>query len=193
MGPMQQNIDDKHLSNLFLEPAVKLLEQAKHARSCPELSDKLWLEMGVSRVLADVRSGRDFLQEWAMAHDHEDTVSVSLFFETLKSSRRGKLIEELNELLTQSMTTHPDLTMDWSMLPELKKIEVFAGDGHYHAASAHDTIIEGKRRAVGHFYTLNVRTHALTHLEHSNLESLNKKADHDMAMLKRLSIKKLRQ
>ena len=46
---------------------------------------------------------------------------------------------------------------------------------------------------MGHFYTLNLRTHALTHLEHSSLESLNKKADHDMAMLKRLSIEQLRQ
>ena len=46
---------------------------------------------------------------------------------------------------------------------------------------------------MGHFYTFNLRTHALTHLEHSSLESLNKKADHDMAMLKRLSIEQLRQ
>ena len=190
---MQQRIDSKHLSDVFLEPAVSLLTQAKHTRSCPELPDRVWLEMGVSRVLADVRSGRDFLQEWAMAHDHEDAVSVSLFFETLKSARRGNLIAELNTLLARSMNTHPDLEVDWKLLPELKKIEVFAGDGHYHAASVHDAPIDGKRRAVGHFYTLNLRTHALTHLEHSNLESLNKKADHDMAMLKRQNTDQLRQ
>ena len=149
--------------------------------------------MGISRVLGDVRSGRDFLQEWAMARGHEDAVGVSLFFEALKSARRCNLLQELNAALSRSMATHPDLEVDWQLLPELKKIEVFAGDGHYHAASTHDLLIEGRRRAVGHFYTLNLRTHALTHLEHSNLESLNKKADHDMAMLKRLSIDQLRQ
>lgn len=190
---MQQDIDSKHLNDVFLEPALSFLKDAKHARSCPELSDQLWLEMGVSRVLADVRSGRDFLQEWAMANNHEDVVGVSSFFETLKSERRCSLVTEINTSLAQSLATHPDLEADWQVVSELKKVEVFAGDGHYHAASTHDAPIEGKRRAVGHFYALNLRTHALTHLEHSDLESLNKKNDHDMAMLKRLSIEQLRQ
>ena len=126
---MQQDIDSKHLSDVFLGPAVSLLKQAKHTRSCPGLSDRLWLEMGVNRILADVRSGRDFLQEWAMANGHEDAVGVSLFFETLKSSRRCHLITELNTQLAQSMETHPDLEVDWKLLGELKKMEVWCLPG----------------------------------------------------------------
>ena len=83
-----------------------------------------------------------------MANGHEDAVGVSLFFETLKSSRRCHLITELNTQLAQSMETHPDLEVDWKLLGELKKMEVFAGDGHYHKASVHDAPVEGKRRAV---------------------------------------------
>jgi hypothetical protein len=55
----------------------------------------------------------------------------------------------------------------------------------------HDPAIKGKRRAVGHFYTLNLRTHGLTHLTTADLQGGRKKAEHDMHALKRMSTDQL--
>ena len=76
---------------------------------------------------------------------------------------------------------------------DLAKVDVYAGDGHYHQTSTHELPIRGKRRAVGHFYTLNLRTHALTHLTAADHRGGSKKAEHDMHALKRMSADQLRQ
>ena len=96
-----------------------------------------------------------------MAHG-ENSVAVSHFFETLKSNRRLDLVKEVNTQVAASMPTHVDSRID--ELDDLTKVDIYAGDGHYHQTSTHELPIKGKRRAVGHFYTLNLRTHALTHL-----------------------------
>jgi len=145
--------------------------------------------MGVNRSINDERSGRSFLQDWAMSD--ESSIGVGHFFETLKSSRRLQLIEEVNTTLAGSMPSHPDSLID--TLEELGGIDIYAGDGHYHAAGVHDAPIKGKRRAVGHFYTLNYRTHALTHLTAADLQGGRKKSEHDMHALKRMSSGQLRQ
>ena len=72
------------------------------------------------------------------------------------------LVKEVNTQVAASMPTHVDSKID--DLEDLAKVDVYAGDGHYHQTSTHELPIKGKRRAVGHFYTLNLRTHALTHL-----------------------------
>ena len=43
----------------------------------------------------------------------------------------------------------PDRLAD---LPELARYEVFAADGHWHKAGAHDPRHEGVKLAVDHFY-----------------------------------------
>ena len=48
--------------NQFLQPLHELHTQALTLRKCPVESDWDWLQKGVERVLANVRSGRDFLQ-----------------------------------------------------------------------------------------------------------------------------------
>ena len=48
----------------FFSPANAALTGAKNRRECPLLSDGDWLRMGTRRVLGDVRSGREFLQQW---------------------------------------------------------------------------------------------------------------------------------
>jgi hypothetical protein len=188
---MQNTTDSKQLSTHFFAPAHAAFLNAEHRRNCPELSDSQWIQMGVSRVLKECRSGRGFLQDWAMSNNEEAVVDVGLFFETLKSKRRLALIEEINTLVAGSMPSHPEAQVD--ELEELADFDIYAGDGHYHATSTHEVLIQGKRRAVGHFYTLNLRTHALTHLAAADHKDGLKKAEHDMHVLKRMSTKELRQ
>jgi hypothetical protein len=99
--------------------------------------------MGVSRVLKECRSGRGFLQDWAMSNNEEAVVDVGLFFETLKSKRRLALIEEINTLVAGSMPSHPETQVD--ELEELADFDIYAGDGHYHATSTHEPKFRSRR------------------------------------------------
>jgi len=64
-------------------------------------------------------------------------------------------------------------------VPELDGFEIHAGDGHFHAAAAHDTAAadDGVKYATGHFFTLNLRTHGLVHL--TAADQLASKREHD--------------
>ena len=73
-------------------------------------------------------------------------------------------------------------------LPELARYEVFAADGHWHKAAAHDPRHDGVKMAVGHFYSLNLRTHTLRHLATGQGWH-----EHDMSALKRSKPHGLRQ
>ncbi len=77
--------------------------------------------------------------------------------------------------------------------PELDGFDMYAGDGHYIGASTHETLVQGKRRPVGHFYTLDLRSHGLTYLTGTDLEDGTKKGEHDMHALKRQSGRALKQ
>jgi hypothetical protein len=76
---------------------------------------------------------------------------------------------------------------------ELIGFDIYAGDGHYIGASTHETLIDGKRRSMGHFYALNLRSQSLTYLTGADLEGGKKKCEHDMHALKRKGGKVLRQ
>ena len=151
----------------FFAPARTHLDQAPSARVCPALSDDQWLLPGVRRALEDRPTGRSFLQHLTANH----------FFETLKSARRLALIAEVSHGLARSL---PALGVDfWGAVPELDGFEIPAGDGHFHAAAAHDTAAadDGVKYATGHFFTLNLRTHGLVHLTAS--DQLARKREHD--------------
>lgn len=75
--------------------------------------------------------------------------------------------------------------------PCLDDYDIYAGDGHYHAAAVHDRAKDGKKYPVQHFYTLDLRTHALNHLTQADVSG-NRKKEHDMRALKRMEINKLR-
>ena len=47
---------------------------------------------------------------------------------------------------------------------DLAKFDIHAGDGHFHIHATHDEAIEDSKRAVEHFYSLNLRTYGLWHL-----------------------------
>jgi hypothetical protein len=83
--------------------------------------------------------------------------------------------------------------------------QIYAGDGHFIAAAAHDpidtsvktaTTTPGTRTsptkyATGHLYTLNLRNHALSHL--CVADQIERKKEHEMRALKRQTATQLRQ
>lgn len=83
-------------------PAHEQLPLCSHTRQCPSLSDAAWIEPGVSRVIEGLVSGRGFLQNFISQGNQAP--GYTHFFETLKSSRRLKLCEELNERIASSNT-----------------------------------------------------------------------------------------
>jgi hypothetical protein len=70
----------------FLQPLRTVFDQATRIRQCPAQSDWDWLTKGVDRVLANVRSGRDFLQSFQMFWSRE--WQVGPYFEALASHCR---------------------------------------------------------------------------------------------------------
>ena len=177
-----------HLESFFA-PARTHLDQAPSARVCPELSDDQWLLLGVRRALEDRPTGRGFLLHLTAAG--LEAPATSHFFETLKSARRLALIAECSRGLARSL---PDLGGDfWGGVPELEGFEIHAGDGHFHAAAAHDSPAadDGIKYATGHFFSLHLRTHALAHL--TVADQVERKKEHDMRALKRLALTELRQ
>jgi hypothetical protein len=173
----------------FFAPVSALLANAKNQRSCPELSDQKWLQLGIRRVLEDQSSGRAFLQN--LSASGGAAPSLSHFFESLKSARRLALVTEVSNGLAKSLPTL--VPAAWDTLPELFNMDVYAGDGHFHEAAAHDSPApeKGSKYATGHFMALNLRSHALVHL--TVADQLTRKKEHDMHALKRLSLKDLRQ
>jgi hypothetical protein len=90
------------------------------------------------------------------------------------------------------------LQKEASLLPDalaqfraLDGFEVHAGDGHFHAAAAHDPRdSEGRKQPTGHLFMLDLRTHLLGHLTVGDQDARLK--EHDMRGLKRTELSALR-
>jgi len=185
-----QLTEDKELKDVFLNPAAQALSRSTHQRQCPDVSDWQWIDMGVLRTLKDVRSGRDFLEQWNLGNETQ-SVDYGQFFEIQRSARRLGLVRDVNQQVAAGMGPHEYSNID--TLDGLSNFDIYAGDGHYIGASTHDERIDGKRRAVGHFYSLDFRSCAMTHLTGSDLQGGLKKSEHDMHALKRQNGETLRQ
>jgi len=168
----------------FFAPAEELLSGCANLRNCPELPDQAWIHFGIERALLELPSGRAFLQEHAFDQPH--CPPKENYFASLKSTRRLSLAQELNQLLcSRAVDALPDALAQYA---DLADFDVYAGDGHWHGAAAHDAPIDGTKYAVGHFFALDLRRHTLRHLA----VAVGKK-EHDMHVLKRLSSDQLRQ
>ena len=172
------------VNEAFFQPLSAALARATLIRPCPEFSDEDWLRMGVQRVLEGSESGRAFLQEHGLRFENAPTHNN--YFASLKSERRRDLAQEVNlALIAAAGARLEDRLAD---IPELTGYECFAADGHWHKAAAHDPRHKDTKMAVGHFYSLNLRTHVLRHLAAG--QGLH---EHDMSALKRIKPKGLRQ
>lgn len=171
----------------FFAPLDQLLPHARHSRHCPALPDADWLRLLVTRVLHDLPSGRAFLQQYAPLFPV--IPGTGTFFESLKSTRRLGLLQEINSRLQCALALVGCDPL--APFPQLDGFDVFAGDGHFHAAAAHDQIVEGTKHATGHFYALNLRHRGVLHLTTGDRST--RLREHDMHALKRLDHELLRQ
>jgi len=131
------------VSARFFQPILDLFGRLTSSRQCPELTDLEFIRLGVSRVLSQATSGRDFLQ--AYAESGGQAVARSHFFETLKSGRRLKLCEEVNGLLQDAVK---QVRYDpFAAHRELKGFDLHAGDGHYQGAASHEQAHRGFQTA----------------------------------------------
>ncbi len=179
LGPHMKPISDANLQSTFLAPMNAALEVARNTRACETYDDEMFLRLGVTRVLSDLRTGRGFLQQIAAVL--ADGPKRSNFFEALKSGRRLSLVEEVTARVASDVP-------DCGAFPEeLSDYQVYAGDGHWHAAASHEAPIDGQLWAAGHLYALNLRTRALHHLDMAE-----GKKEHEMHVLKRLGAQALR-
>ena len=72
----------------------------------------------------------------------------------------------------------------FAAFPELAAYQLFGGDGHWHAAAAHDARDgKGTKHATGHVYLLNLRTQAMRHLD--LCDPIHKRKEHDISVIKR--------
>lgn len=172
------------MDEAFFQPLKGVVSASSHARPCPEFPDEDFLRLGVQRVLETSESGRAFLQEHGVRFDN--TPDYSNYFATLRSQRRSDLVGDVS--LVVLGLANVQLHNRLADIPELANYECFAMDGHWHKAAVHDKRHEGSKMAVGHFYSLNLRTHTLRHLAAG--EGLH---EHDMSALKRVKPKGLRQ
>ena len=169
------------VNDAFFQPLHGLVATSPHLYPCPEYSDEDWLRLGLQRVLERVESGRAFLQEHGPRFEYQPTRTN--YFAALQSERRLELARAVNRRLLAAAAL-PDHLVN---MPELKRYQCFALDGHWHQAATHDPRHDGTKMAVGHFYSLDLRGHQLRHLTVG--EGLH---EHDMSVLKRIKPSGLR-
>ena len=159
---------------------------------CRELPDLTFLQMGVLRVLSPSKSGRDFLQLYGDCADSD--IEVGLYFKSLESRRRLDNLKSINKLVAQQVRRI--MPNPLRGIPELDGFDIYSGDGHYHAAACHDLPVERSdgtisKLPVGHFFMMDMRSHALEHLDQAETGG-GRKAEHDMRAVKRVGAKALR-
>jgi hypothetical protein len=177
------------VSQRFFQPITDLLPKLTTSRVCPELSDEAFFRLGVSRVLSQAKSGRDFLQLHAEAGG--ERVDVSHFFGTINSDRRLETCSEVNQLLCTAVGLR--CSDPFESIPALDGFDLYAGDGHYIEASVHDEPIDGVKQPVGNFYIFNLRSRALQHFELGLTDvATERKREHDMHAIKRRGLAALR-
>lgn len=174
----------------LIQPLTGLVQQCNHKRKCNTLTDQEWIETGLLRTLSQEPSGRAFLQK--LFDVGRAVVKRSLFFETLKSRRRLKLCREVSLSLYEKMRTINQQADPFEQFAPLGEYDIYAGDGHYHAAAVHDVKKSEKKHPTQHFYSADLRTHALRHLTLADTSGIRKR-EHDTRALKRLGIETLRQ
>lgn len=157
---MPTNCDSNTVNDAFFEPLQRAEANVSLRFPCREFPDWDWLLMGVSRVLEASPSGRGFLQEHGPRFENNPTLAN--YFTSFRSERRRDVAHQVNRTLVAEVNERlPDRLAE---IPELDNYACFACDGHWHKAAVHDPRHDGQKMAVGHFYSINLRSHALDHL-----------------------------
>jgi len=187
-GCIMKDLSKENVRDVFFAPMKTALNAAKNSRECRKFSDWQHLTSGVGRCLEPVQSGRDWIQR--LRHMFSLKVRVSSFFESLTSKRRLRLAQEVNDsvIARNGRRAASDCFAEHR---ELDNFGIYAGDGHYHECSVHEQEIGGRRRPVGHFFAIDLRTLLIRHLDVARPTPACRK-EHDITVLKRLDSKTLR-
>jgi hypothetical protein len=174
----------------WIQPLTGLVQQSHYKRKCNTLPDQKWIETGLLRVMSQEPSGRAFLQK--LFDSGKSVITLSHFFETLKSNRRLKLCRDVGLSLYEKTKIANRQSDPFAQFTALGEYDIYAGDGHYHAAAVHDVRKSGKKYPTQHFYSVDLRTHALSQLTLADTSG-NRKREYDTRALKRLDKETLRQ
>jgi len=171
-----------------MRPALKALENSDQYRGCAKYSDEQHLRVGIERVIQNKKSGRSWVLWCHLARGI--TVRVRTFFKALESKRRTRMVMDVSEAVRRQVDEH-DHYDPLAQHPELDRFSVYASDGHSHSAASHESPIGGKIRATNHIYSLNLRSHSMTHLALTQ-PAEGKKKEHELCALKRMGASALR-
>lgn len=180
---------DNTVSCRFFAPLERALAGSANRRRCPEFPDEEFLESGVGRVIADVQSGRDWVQRLHMWMNAR--LTVSNFFKSLASTRRLALLEEVSERVRLELD-RGDRHYASDPLAEHRELDgfaLYASDGHCEQPAAHGKRFGRKLLVPQGFFSLNLRTHSMALLD---IAKPLREREHDMHLLKRLGATKLR-
>ncbi len=172
-------LHDLTVNESFFAPIAGIIAGSECMRSCPDLSDDAFIQLGVTRAISSPRTGRGFLQQIGTLLEY--CPDTGHFFETLKSKRRLGLLQDVDARVANLLPVCAEAA---AIVP---KYALYAGDGHWHGAAARDLRIDERRWAVGHLYALNLLTRAMHHLA-----LCEGKKEHDMSAIKRLGADSLR-
>jgi len=187
-----ESIKKLKLSDRFWQPLESVVRCSRSTRYCRSYEDEAHLKSGVARVLHGRDSGRGWVQSLSL-YFAGMSLGVGTFFDALRSKRRLAFVAEMDgALVRQSDAAILDDGGDpFAEHKELEKFHVYATDGHSLGASAHESPIQGKKRAVNHIFSLNLRTHTLAYVDLCNAQGRQKK-EHEIKKLKSLEVKTLR-
>lgn len=185
-----QTSTTKTVFGKLIQPLISLVDQCNYKRKCNALPDHEWIKTGLLRILSQEPSGRAFLQK--LSDSGGSDLKRSHFFETLKSKRRLKLCRDVSLSLYETMRSKNLQSDPFAQFSVLDGYDIHAGDGHYHEAAVHDTRKDGKKYPTQHFYSVDLRSHALRHLTLADTSGTRKR-EHDTRALKRLEVETLRQ
>ena len=141
-----------------IDRALLLARRPLWKRSCPDLSDKDFIRLGLLRGISPVDSGRHFLQ--LNEEVYGEICPHSTYFKALKSSRRMEMLKATEK---QSYEIHCESMIlegvDYlKQFEELNDYTVYAADGHYVDHAYHTPKdSNGKVYAAGFIYAMNLR------------------------------------
>jgi hypothetical protein len=180
------------LNDRFWQPLLNAFSDSKLTRRCKQYEDIAHLKSGIARVIHPRDSGRAWVQNLCLYFE-QISFSVGNFFDALKSKRRLDFVVETshtlaNETDLQVLNSGKD---PFARHKELRKFQVYLSDGHSIGASAHESPIHGKKRAINHIFSLNLRTHSLHYIDLCKPAG-KKKKEHEIKKLKSLEMSALR-
>ncbi|MDT8391884.1 MAG: hypothetical protein RRC34_15385 [Lentisphaeria bacterium] len=139
----------------FFAPVENAFFSSTNTRICAAISDLEHLYSGVGRAVANVASGRDWVQQADLVVGKP--IKVSQFFDALKSPRRLAFLRDVNaDLVRQCAGIGDDPFAEHS---ELDNFAIFAGDGHYHACSTHEEATAGQVHLQEIYFFDRIREH----------------------------------